>query len=306
MKTSALLALSGSLLALASPIAKRDLEIEVEIVTDIVIVTVTVEAGAEETTTTVVPTTSAAVTTTTPYIPPPPVTTSTSIATSTSSSSSIETAVTLQAEVSVSVEAQISISTSTSVAVVSTSTTSAATVATPTDFSSTAVYHHNIHRANHSAPDASWNSDLASYAATVAATCVFAHDLTPGSSTGSYGQNIAMWGSSTATSSDDTSNIIAQAITDMWYNGEVTLFPSSSYGLDTPDMTDFDSWGHFSQVVWVASTEVGCAVQYCEAGTMVASMPSYFSVCNYRDAGNVGGEYGTNVLPSLGEASVVV
>lgn len=127
---------------------------------------------------------------------------------------------------------------------------------------------------------------------------------TPGASTGSYGQNIAMYGSSGDIESTSKASVIAQAVTEMWYNGEVWQFPESSYGEATPDMTDFEGWGHFSQLVWVDSTEVGCAVQYCAAGTMLASMGSFFSVCNYRSAGNVGGSYGTNVLKPLGKATV--
>ncbi len=47
----------------------------------------------------------------------------------------------------------------------------------PSDYASTAVYHHNIHRANHSAPDVTWDDTLAGYALATAQTCVFAHDM---------------------------------------------------------------------------------------------------------------------------------
>lgn len=52
-----------------------------------------------------------------------------------------------------------------------------APAAKPSDLASTAVYHHNIHRANNSAPAMTWGSSYAGYAATVAASCKFAHDL---------------------------------------------------------------------------------------------------------------------------------
>lgn len=52
-----------------------------------------------------------------------------------------------------------------------------AAAAKPSDLASTAVYHHNIHRTNNSAPAMSWGSTYAGYAATVAASCKFAHDL---------------------------------------------------------------------------------------------------------------------------------
>lgn len=52
-----------------------------------------------------------------------------------------------------------------------------ASAAKPSDLASTAVYHHNIHRTNNSAPAMTWGSTYAGYAATVAASCKFAHDL---------------------------------------------------------------------------------------------------------------------------------
>lgn len=55
--------------------------------------------------------------------------------------------------------------------------TPSAPAATPSDLASTAVYHHNIHRTNNSAPAMTWGSTYAGYAATVAASCKFAHDL---------------------------------------------------------------------------------------------------------------------------------
>ncbi len=44
-------------------------------------------------------------------------------------------------------------------------------------FESVAVYHHNIHRSNHSSPEVTWNDKIAGYAANTAATCKFAHDM---------------------------------------------------------------------------------------------------------------------------------
>jgi outer membrane biosynthesis protein TonB len=59
------------------------------------------------------------------------------------------------------------------------STTSVAAVAaaSPTDYNSAAIDHHNYHRANHSAPDITWSDSLAASALVVANSCVFAHDM---------------------------------------------------------------------------------------------------------------------------------
>ncbi|KAK7725880.1 hypothetical protein SLS63_007872 [Diaporthe eres] len=178
-----------------------------------------------------------------------------------------------------------------------------ASAAKPSDLASTAVYHHNIHRANNSAPAMTWGSTYAGYAATVAASCKFAHDLTPGG--GGYGQNIAMYASTDASSLTEET-IIAQAITEMWYNGELDLYPSSAYGQANPDFANFEAWGHYSQIVWVGSTQVGCAAQYCAPGSMNPSMGAWYSVCNYYPAGNVNGAYGKNVLPPTKQATVNV
>ncbi|CAK7236241.1 hypothetical protein SCUCBS95973_009541 [Sporothrix curviconia] len=322
MKASFALALTGAFLAVASPIDKRVMH--TDYVTDVVYVTVTVDPPAPTTTSTThstttthhttttskpKPTTTSIKTTTTPPPPPPTTTTTPPPAPTTTTDIPQAETITITEGAAATTAATVNQPAAAAPEVESSSpaaqtTTTAAASTEPTDFASTAVYHHNLHRSNHSAPAVSWNSDLASYAATVAATCVFAHDLTPGASTGSYGQNIAVYGASGDVSSIDPSKIVAQAVTDMWYNGEVWQFPADGYGESNPDMSNFEAWGHFSQVVWVASTEIGCASQYCAPGTIYSGMGSWFTVCDYRTEGNIGGEYGTNVLPSLGEATV--
>src|SRR3569833_1393619 len=47
----------------------------------------------------------------------------------------------------------------------------------PTDYAGYAVHHHNIHRQNHSAPVISLSDALTSYAQQTADSCVFAHNL---------------------------------------------------------------------------------------------------------------------------------
>ncbi|KJR89029.1 SCP-like extracellular protein [Sporothrix schenckii 1099-18] len=159
-----------------------------------------------------------------------------------------------------------------------------------------AVSTHNTHRQKHSAPPMSWNADLAGYAAAVASSCVFAHNLGPGG--GGYGQNLAVSGSSADITSADPNTFLTQAITNIWYDGELALYPG--YGQPTPDMSNFSKWGHFSQLVWVASTEVGCATHYCPAGTIFPALNSWYTVCDYKAAGNVASQYGKNVLPPQG------
>jgi uncharacterized protein YkwD len=147
-----------------------------------------------------------------------------------------------------------------------------------TDYPSTGLYYHNIHRRNHSAPLVIWNSAQAVVAAEIASSCRFAHNMSV--SGGGYGQNLAAYGS-TGAASLSPSLMLAKSITNQWYYGEVNSFLPSYYGEATPDMTYFSSWGHFSQVVWKGSSSVGCASQFCPSGTIFAGFDSWFTVCNY-------------------------
>lgn len=113
-----------------------------------------------------------------------------------------------------------------------------------------------------------------------------------------------MWASSGDVQATGTDVFIGRTISEMWYNGEVGIFPSSEYGKASPNMGLFHEWGHYTQVVWAATTSVGCAVQYCPPGTMAEGMGAYFSVCNYLPAGNVPGAYNTNVARPGTKATV--
>ena len=176
---------------------------------------------------------------------------------------------------------------STTAAPVVATTSSAAPVASPAsdDYKSVVLYHHNVHRTNHSAPALTYDDTLAGYAATLAKTCVFAHDTSIGG--GGYGQNLAQSGSTADQSSLDPASIAPGAISNQWYNGELPLFDPSLYGQDDPDMTNFEEWGHFSQVVWKGTTAVGCATQFCGSDTEMFTAPfsGWYTVCNYGSPG---------------------
>jgi len=49
--------------------------------------------------------------------------------------------------------------------------------------------------------------------------------------------------------------------------------------------------GHFSQLVWKGSREIGVGRAITADGHCI------FIVCNYHPAGNIAGEYKKNVLP---------
>ncbi|KAK8200766.1 hypothetical protein M8818_006082 [Zalaria obscura] len=170
-----------------------------------------------------------------------------------------------------------------------------ATATKPSTYQETVLVHHNVHRANHSAPALVWDSYLEETAAEVAASCVYAHDMTKG--TGGYGQNIA--------AGVEASNVSA-VITDLFYNGEVNWY-NGLYGEAQPDMTNFEHWGHFSQIVWVGTTKVACVTQDCSSSGLAnvgSDVAPYFTVCNYGDPGNYANEYGANVLSPLDHSTV--
>lgn len=85
-------------------------------------------------------------------------------------------------------------------------------------------------------------------------------------------------------------------ISNLMYNDEMEEFLESYYGLDTPPMTNFDKWGHFSQIVWKGTQQVGCATVMCSKLGNVDGSSLPFTVCNYHPSGNVEAHYGTNIL----------
>ena len=73
------------------------------------------------------------------------------------------------------------------------------------------------------------------------------------------------------------------AVTDMWYD-EVQNYDFSK-GQFSPNS------GHFTQVVWCNTTEMGIA-------KATASDGSNYAVANYVPPGNVVGQFTRNVLPA--------
>ena len=115
-----------------------------------------------------------------------------------------------------------------------------------------ALVHHNIHRANHSVPLLTWNDTLYQTAKATAETCKYGHT----SPIPPYGQNIAAGNSPGNVSAD---------ITNGFYNGEIGLFQQAigEFGNDSPNMADFEHWGHATQMLWKDTTSVGCYTAVC-------------------------------------------
>ncbi|KAI0704883.1 CAP domain-containing protein [Cytidiella melzeri] len=130
---------------------------------------------------------------------------------------------------------------------------------------------HNTIRAQHGASALTWSDELASKAQQWANGCIFQHS---GGSLGPFGENLAA-----GTGSSYGISAAVKSWTD-----EV-----SEYDPNNPQPS------HFTQVVWKASTQVGCAVQSC-SGIFAASFgPAQFFVCEYSPQGNIIGEFAQNV-----------
>lgn len=153
---------------------------------------------------------------------------------------------------------------------------------------------HNVHRSNHSAPALTWSPSLASTAQKIASTCNYGHSMNIDG--GGYGQNIA---------AGVGPGNIAKIISDMFYNHELPAF-GDQYGVANP--TGFEKWGHFSQVVWKKTSEVGCHTCDCSKKgglkNVGGNVAPWFTVCNYKSPGNVAGQYGQNIGRPLGRPTV--
>ncbi|KAJ5144507.1 CAP domain-containing protein [Penicillium atrosanguineum] len=172
-----------------------------------------------------------------------------------------------------------------------TSTSAGATATAANAYQQAVLYHHNIHRRNHSAPSVHWSTDLERSARALSAKCVYEHDTAIDG--GGYGQNIGY--------GVDASKI-GVMLTNLMYNDEMEYFPTP-YGESNPRMANFEKWGHFSQIVWKGTTHVGCATVVCDGLGNVDSHQSLpFTVCNYSPAGNFAGKYSDNVLAPRGDA----
>jgi uncharacterized protein YkwD len=131
---------------------------------------------------------------------------------------------------------------------------------------------HDRLRAMHCAPPMRWSERLEASAQAwadelVARGCAFEH------SSGSYGENLA---------AGTAGHLDAEAVAQMWYREVADYdFARGGFSMQT---------GHFTQLVWVGTTELGCGRSTCNGLDVW--------VCQYGPPGNVEGQYRQNVLPT--------
>lgn len=157
-------------------------------------------------------------------------------------------------------------------------------------FSEKMVCMHNEDRANAlPAPSpalqpVTWNEDLAKIASDYAAACVYAHNDDRSENFNTYvGENIA------ASYGSPNPEEIAMR---NWVEDEIPFYDYADNSCTAGKVC-----GHYTQVVWRNSLEIGCALQECTVGQLFPNSGSsatqrnqtaYYTVCNYAPGGNNG------------------
>lgn len=127
-----------------------------------------------------------------------------------------------------------------------------------------------------------WNNELESIAQRWVEQCTFGHDKQRNLLDGTYvGQN-AYSSSSSVQSSEAAVNSGAGGAVDAWYN-EINN-PGFSNSDISPFVFSYGA-GHYTQVVWAETTQVGCGLVTYKDGSWFKEL----IVCNYAKGGNMGG-----------------
>ncbi len=132
-------------------------------------------------------------------------------------------------------------------------------------------------------PTLVWNNKLAEVAENYAQQCNWGHNanrqadyLALGGENISVGENIAAHYFSTPSG---TIEEYAAAQVELWW-AEHTDWHYQAY-----DQNTINGAGHFTQIIWANTIEVGCAMVFCE-DMYSDGIDGYYGVCNYGPAGN--------------------
>ena len=154
----------------------------------------------------------------------------------------------------------------------------------PSEYVEQAVDAHNQLRAKHGVEPLTVASDLCALAQTWADYLLESNTTghSPNDHRSGAGENIAeMQGSS------PNLDYEAKDVTKSWYS-EIDVY-QSYFGKEPPSMGSGPAYGHFTQVVWKNTKEMGIGKAKGNGRVVV--------VANYRPAGNFIGSYSENVFP---------
>ncbi len=166
-------------------------------------------------------------------------------------------------------------SSSTATAAATSAVSTAITGSVDKNFAKTILAAHNEKRALHGTSNLGWNDTVYQYAQAYADKYDCSGNLVH--SGGEYGENIA-FGFNTST------------VTDAWYS-EYKYYNYSDPGYS-------EKTGHFTQVIWKDTTQLGCAYVTC-SDDVSGDVSGQYTICSYYFPGNfVGAEhFRENVLP---------
>ncbi|CAG8953039.1 hypothetical protein HYFRA_00003232 [Hymenoscyphus fraxineus] len=152
-------------------------------------------------------------------------------------------------------------------------------------FKSQILADQNWYRAQHDAVSLVWNEELEESSRDWVGRCYFGHSVSGSPSHFGFehkegvGENIAA----------AYKNVVESV--DAWG------LERTNYNYSKPGFSE--ATGHFTQLVWKESREVGCARVECPPTNRPPNplVPAWYVVCQYYPPGNIPGEYQKNVTP---------
>ncbi|XP_060596666.1 Golgi-associated plant pathogenesis-related protein 1-like isoform X2 [Ruditapes philippinarum] len=138
------------------------------------------------------------------------------------------------------------------------------------------VERHNYYRALHGVPAVTENAAITAFAqdfATYLDTNGLWHH-NPNASANGYGENLSWMSNPAATGQDHVDNL---------YINEANFYAQQQYCGEEPNMSYFAYYGHYTQIVWESSLEIG------------VGKSSGYVVINYSPPGNYYNMFAENV-----------